>query len=188
MTEDRFWEIVSKVGWGTEHTDYYRGKKILMEYLPDVGTMEEFRVHMGSTHNELYDVIDKWAKANDVHVGGDDSFGDLINHIIGMGRAETARVLKNPNLAGDRANASYGSNAGYKESFSYCIPYDDDYLPQEVKALSLVEGIKEHIERIDADVEQSKLYVITLGKRREKMELRLITAMNELKALKEASQ
>ena len=53
---------------------------------------------------------------------GDDSYEDLRAHIIGMGRKEFQKVMRNPELAYDRA-----VDGKYTESFSYAIPSRSDY-------------------------------------------------------------
>lgn len=120
---DRFWEIVSKVGWGRHHTDSKRGKSVLKKELPSVEAMEDFRETCRFLRTHLDDIVTDYEKQNNVSCGlGDDGFNDLLNHIIGLGREEYIRVLEDPSLAIKR-----GVENKFTESFSYCIPYPSDY-------------------------------------------------------------
>ena len=60
-----------------------------------------------------------------------DSFSDLLSHVVGLGKKEFSKVMKNPLLAYNRSMAKYGTKEGYEESFLYAIPYHTDY-PKKV--------------------------------------------------------
>jgi|GEM_PF-2454565 len=149
MPEPEFWEIVDGLGWGTKTTDYKALKKHLLRNLSP-NQADGMRTTFSQMSGKLYRVLTKWEEAGDTGDGaggirtpavsfrtwletgkrgnprefglGDDSFGDLLAHIIGMGKREYEAVLKNPQRALDRARSD-----GYKESFAYALPYTADY-------------------------------------------------------------
>jgi len=111
-----FWDKVAQIGWGTKTTDYGTIKRDLLKaWTPEKA--EKMSDVFGMLSNALYVKCDKV-----VDGVGDDSFGDLRAHIIGLGREEFNRVMENPKLAQERIN-----KGDYKESFSYCLPYASDY-------------------------------------------------------------
>jgi hypothetical protein len=59
---------------------------------------------------------------------GGDSFGDLIAHIVGLGKREFDAVMRNPQRAIDRAH-----RGDFKESFAYAIPSKRDYAKLDIK-------------------------------------------------------
>lgn len=179
MDRKQFWEIVSAVGWGTEHTDSDKGKKILRELLPDVETMKAFREHEQRVHNDLYSRIDKWGDENDKSCGlGDDGFGDLISHIIGLGPDEVERVQVDPELALKRAHSH-----DFSESFSYCVPYEADYLPEDVKLRNTIASFKRWVVQIEAQITSSCEHIEQLKKKKRETEGRLSEAEGNLKII-----
>ena len=122
MDENEFWAIVETLGWGTKTTDYDVVKTNLMKQLPRK-TARDLRTVFRYLSENLYREITSYEKHHNVSAGlGDDSFGDLIAHIIGLGRSEYVAVMYDPSLAIGRAKKH-----DFTESFSYCLPYDSDY-------------------------------------------------------------
>jgi hypothetical protein len=122
MGDSEFWKIVDKLGWGTKTTDSDKLKKILLNSLaPEEaeGLQDAFSKAQGT----IGQAIDKHRKANDIdmYMGGD-GFSDLTAHIVGLGKREFDKHVKNPQLAIDRFN-----KGDFTESFAYVIPYKDDY-------------------------------------------------------------
>jgi hypothetical protein len=124
MTEQTFWSIVAELGWGTTTTDYKAIEKVLMKRL----TREEaeaMRAHLDAAESRVYKALDQWQREGDYdsrYMGSDDGFGDLIAHIVGLGREEVDAVIADPARAKKRYDAS-----DFRESFSYAIPSADDY-------------------------------------------------------------
>jgi hypothetical protein len=122
MPLDEFWKLVAELNWGHKSdgphktTNYKVVKKTLMQKLTRSG-VERFSATFSALRHDLYRKLDK-----EVEGTGDDGFGDLLAHIIGLGKEEYERNLADPKLAQARVDKSR-----YVESFSYCIPYDDDY-------------------------------------------------------------
>ncbi|HUU88870.1 MAG TPA: DUF4240 domain-containing protein [Candidatus Glassbacteria bacterium] len=116
MTEERFWKIVEECGWGTKTIDDKAIKKILLKEL----SKEEAKEFTDIKRKFMAQLDKKLAKV--ISNLGDDSYGDLLSHIIGLGKAEFEAVLNDPQLAKIRAEKYQ-----FVESFSYVFPYDKDY-------------------------------------------------------------
>jgi hypothetical protein len=114
MPEERFWELVEEIGWGRPSTDIQSLGARLAEKvsLLDCVTAAN-RAH--SVCSRLGTRIEQWEEETGKRLQvGDDSFSDLRNHIIGLGKAESDRVMQDPALALERAE-----KRDYKESFAY---------------------------------------------------------------------
>lgn len=135
MSAGQFWAAVADIGWGTRTTDYKAIQKKLMKRW-DVTEATAFRDTFDRFQGQLMNRLNQWERetGNDLGVGGD-SFSDLTAHIIGLGKREFDAVMKDPQLAYDRAVARYGTRDGYVESFSYAIPHERDYR-EKAKGLS----------------------------------------------------
>ena len=137
-SEDLFWEKVAELGWGTETTDYTKlQRRILETWTPEFTA--SFRKQMDELSHRLYVALTK-----DIRDVGDDSFGDLIAHIVGLGHEKYEAVLADHTVAQKMVDDSE-----YKESFSYAIPYTardvgmswEDFLAEEKKGLELGESL-----------------------------------------------
>lgn len=153
MPESDFWKIVDDLGWGTRTTDYKVIKKQLLRNLSP-NQAASLQTTFAQMQGKLYKALTAWEENGDTWMEtgkhgnprsfglGDDSFGDLIAHIIGMGKREFAAVLKNPQLAHDRARKN-----AFKESFSYALPSTSDYAKLDVstyqKEWAKVHGLAE---------------------------------------------
>jgi hypothetical protein len=128
MNEQKFWEMVAVVDYqnliGKERADTSLGKRRLMAALQkeDGGILkaiEDFRAILGKKLHGIEKAIEKYEKANDTRLdyGGDDSFSDLIHHVVAMGQKFYDKAIADPStLKGFK----------YRESFAYCVPYKDD--------------------------------------------------------------
>jgi hypothetical protein len=75
-----------------------------------------------AARNTAYDLksrlrtrIEAWENTSDQRISlGDDSFGDLLAHIVGLGRDEFAHVMATPKLAQERAQ-----RGDFAENFMY---------------------------------------------------------------------
>jgi hypothetical protein len=157
LSEEECWAIIDEIGWGTKTTDSDAVKKMLMKRL----TPEEanaFFWHVQLQQGQISHALKQEAPPDDddeedewgfpdtydekIELGGD-GFGDLLSHIVGLGKAEVERSVANPQLVVDRAE-----RREFTESFSYVIPHDSDY---ELTSLS---GFKK---RIDDNQEEYSL-------------------------------
>lgn len=140
MTRDEYWQIVKAIDWRQLIKDKVpdpciEGMQRAKKLLPTVEHMEAFRVHGYDVDDELGTAIEKWEYRNNKQLPvTDDGLFDLKAMIVGLGKDEWERTIKNPKLAWDRANSkSYDTLESYVENFTYCIPYRDDYDPIEKK-------------------------------------------------------
>lgn len=123
MNEEIFWKAVDDMGWEANGFDYDKiGKDLETRLWAEYGDQQAGEIATGlfitsmRVHNDLYKVVDKYARKTKTYMGGDDSFSDLLNHIIGLGKAEYDAVMADPSLAAKR----YEEDA-FTESFSYCF-------------------------------------------------------------------
>jgi len=123
MTRQEFWNQVDEFGWGTKTTDY----KAIKIYFMKKGTQytRAFENHFDFLRSNLDNKM--WQYQNQIG-GGDDSWSDLICHVVGLGQKEYEACLENPQLFIDR-----GNRLDYTESFCYGIPGDwelEDLAPE----------------------------------------------------------
>lgn len=159
MTEDEYWDVVAKVDWPgicddpNAHRD--AGKRILLSLLVTQDEMKTFR----NVHYHLKGILEgamrRWEiKQDQVNPNwggwgvGDDGFDDLTNHIVGCGKVAWAMTCCDPQKAYDRTVNKWSKgrtptkpSEGFVESFLYCIPYDKDYDPAEVKLARAVKSL-----------------------------------------------
>lgn len=110
-----FWTDIKPFGWGTKTTDHVAiERRLLREWTPEKARKaQDVFQHLQS----------KMFKAlRNVREVSEDSFGDLVAHIIGLGQAEYEAVLADPMLAQERA-----STGNYAESFSYALPFSTSF-------------------------------------------------------------
>lgn len=104
MDMNRFWEIIESVNWDENSRNVNTttiGRDLLRKHGREV--LQQVRDQYGMLMSELYQRIDKWEDANGrlPNYGGDDSFDDLLAHIMGMGRMKYEEVMENPAAAGE---------------------------------------------------------------------------------------
>ena len=109
MTVKDFWALTEDIGWGTKTTNYNQVRKYLRQHCNEAEIRRMNNIRADLVH-ALYEPC-----FNKVTLG-DDSYDDLLNHIVGLGKAEYKAVLADPELAAARANKD-----DFEESFSYCF-------------------------------------------------------------------
>ncbi len=122
-TDAKFWEIVKNARWTSDH-NYERIKYQWMRELspPQAeGLRRKFNKFQSRLDNKLTDIV---------HGVGDDSFSDVVAHIIGMGKQAYGAAMKDPSLAQRLIDANE-----YVENFGYAFPDKDDYNLIEPKYL-----------------------------------------------------
>lgn len=116
MPEDAFFELIEPLGWGTRSTD----RVALATALSARTTLRERLAAEGcfwSLRRRLRRRIEAWESESGQQIAaGDDSFGDLLSHVIGLGRAEVEANLAEPERALGRAE-----RRDYQESFAYVL-------------------------------------------------------------------
>lgn len=111
MDDKKFWEIVRELNWPDTH--YYEAQYRFMR-THSLQEAEEFREQFMEKRRDL-------AQASGEQMCCD-SWDDTLAHIIGLGEAEYKQNLEKPRLILEREQ-----KWDYVESFSYCIPFPDDY-------------------------------------------------------------
>jgi len=148
MDHETFWTLVADIGWGTKTTDVSAIKsRLVREWSREQA--DAFNSVLYNLEGELYQKLD----ASDLEFGlGDDGFGDLISHILGLGKEDFWAVMSDPRLALKRANAPYGSPEGHAEKFAYCIPDDSDY--DKLDGKPYVKWAKENVQSLTTALDQ----------------------------------
>jgi hypothetical protein len=131
MTNVRFWELVELAEWGKDH-DYKRIERLYLRTMTLIES-EEFREIFNAKRSALDDFIGDRNPAG----GGDDSHGDLMAHIIGLGQAEYVMSLSDYAVILKRGQAR-----DFEESFSYGIPYKESYVKLNNLDYLIVSGTK----------------------------------------------
>jgi hypothetical protein len=122
MSDDQCWRIISDLGWGVKDCDINCISKELKEKL----TTEEqlFLLNfVDEKEKNLYKILENFANTRPEkfsHYFGvsDDSFGDLVSHIVGLGKTIYNDTCLNPILAKKRAD-----RRDFEENFSYCFQH-----------------------------------------------------------------
>lgn len=142
MAEDKFWDLAHAIGWGAPTSDCEALAKPLVARASYLECLAADRCRHVLQH-ALMDRIDSWSASTGTLVEcGDDSFNDLTDHIVGLGRDAYAAVFESPGLAVERVN-----RRDYQESFSYVFSVAERLYSVEEIALALrdlaADGIRE---------------------------------------------
>ena len=113
MEEARFWDLVELAKWPCDY------EKMKIKYLKILTAVEckAFRKTLSAAFSMLNGVY----SGVDLCVS-DDNYSNLLNHIIGKGKEFYYKAINDTKIGIDLA-----LTRNYTESFSYCVPYDDDY-------------------------------------------------------------
>ncbi len=114
-SENDFWKFVSKAQWTKDH-DSDRIKKMILQTMDKESASE-----LNNTYRKLNDTLHRHI-SNDVEGVGDDSYSDLIAHIVGTGKTLYDAVMRDPSIAQRMVD-----DRAFKESFSYSFPYPEDW-------------------------------------------------------------
>jgi len=116
--DNTFWECVAEIGWPKCESSKV-SKDLLFAWTPEFA--ESFRKRLDRRQGEISRAFEKYEEdgfeERDYWLG-DDSFGDLMGHMVGLGKEAYEAALADLSLVVERARSG-----DYKESFSYCIPY-----------------------------------------------------------------
>ena len=145
-SHDQYWAVIDEINWnvnGTCHCEKmkaglmrryksYEGRKLLLEV----------RSFVSERWIELDKRIEEWDKTSDNRVtnyGGDDSYNDMLNHAVGMGKAFFQNALNDPCILNE---------LNVIESLSYVLPSEfedwdeievDHHVHNAVKALGYID-------------------------------------------------
>jgi len=112
MSEDKFWEIVETVNWGSDN-DYERIREYFLANISKEDAIEFRRIL-----SDKFNTLDKMIDGRNPQNGGDDSYSDLLHHVIGLGQIFYYNCLRSYNLLKETNEV---------ESFAYAIPYGYEY-------------------------------------------------------------
>lgn len=118
------WKLIEQINWKKVSSGKYNSdavKRTVMEMFTEK-TCKEIRAFASDRHSDLYAAVEKYEKENDCHCGdygGDDSFGDMLWQVVGLGKAKFNKVMKDPTVL---------NGMPFVECFGYVLPYDDDYV------------------------------------------------------------
>jgi hypothetical protein len=122
-TPELFWAEVALIGWSDspEKKFYDKAKARLLRRWTG-----EFLEEFNEIKDELQSKLARAVEAKEQETGestgcGDDGWGDLMNHVIGLGKEEYEASLADPMRVIKRGQAY-----NYAESFGYCVPYGSD--------------------------------------------------------------
>lgn len=109
LAPDVFWSLVEKIGWSEEKPT---GTTEALHTAEIIAAFASTRIEMLRTMEQR---LQTWELQTARTIeAGDDSFNDLCNHLIGLGRATYEAALAEPALAAERAESHR-----FRESFAY---------------------------------------------------------------------
>jgi hypothetical protein len=129
LLSSRYWDFVQQGGWPDEEEGVRRSvKSRILANMKKSTEVEEFYFFIHACESLLGWRVARWERVNQRPLClSDDGWSDCMSHIVGLGKDEFEKTLKNPELAWERSMAGYGKPRGYQESFLYCIPDEEDY-------------------------------------------------------------
>lgn len=173
MTREEFWTIVDQTGWrglvaSGVRRPYEEGGKRMLKLLPTIDDMEDFCHHFEEVRGQLTQALDQYEQETGKRVPvSDDGWSDLSSMVIGLGRVEFEKNLKDPSLLLKRANTDLSTIHGYVESFSYCIPFKDAYDPVPLKLARAVNSLRHWQEKVKEAGDDVPSYMVTEVERRQ---------------------
>lgn len=113
-----FWTTTEGFGWGTKTTDSETIKVTLLRQL----TPEKAEA-LRDQFDKLTHALSQKLRAAHIQLEcGDDSYGDLLAHVVGLGRVEYEKALADPKLLKARCDSG-----AFTESFAYALPHAGDF-------------------------------------------------------------
>jgi len=147
MTEEKYWKIVDKIGWGRNSVDYRKLGEELLQHIQEIEDVEHIRKWTKHFRSEL-DKILYDSKHNMIvdekyrFWGGDDSYWDFTAHIVGMGKEYYDSVF-------DDIHNLFQVGSNFHENFEYLFRYAEKYAEtEEGKKILNVKKREQKLERI----------------------------------------
>lgn len=116
-----FWQITRKIGWGTRTTD---SKTVAIALKLSAAQRDRYSNELGRLHQQLDMAIEEMQNSGAAGIAtycnlpfsSNDTYADMIDHAIGLGKTFYMRALDNPALL---------ALIEPKESYAYCFqkPY-----------------------------------------------------------------
>jgi hypothetical protein len=119
------WKLIEFLNWADNNSDI---SALTARCIAKVGNAgwEDLSMFVKKKVGELQTAIKTYEEKNgDLDIGSDDGFSDVCYHIVGLGKEEFNRCIKDPKLVEKRYNSPYGSYEGYRESFAYMFLDDE---------------------------------------------------------------
>jgi len=119
-TEETFWEVISEIDWENNQDTSVIKRACLIAWAPEFGA--SFRKILDKKEGEVGRALEKYEDDPDEqrdYYLGDDGFGDMCSHVVGLGRETFEAEVADPKKLVKRAQKS-----DYVECFSYGIPYE----------------------------------------------------------------
>src|ERR1700678_3872728 len=122
MTDNECWALVSEFGWGIKDCDVERISAELQTKLSSEKQVF-FMNWVRDKSQVLYKILRQFADKQPetfrrYYSLSDDSFGDMVDHIVGLGKDVYQKTCKDPLLAKARA-----LKRDFKENFQYIFCY-----------------------------------------------------------------
>ena len=121
--EGKMWNLIGALGWVESGHDYEGIENLLLQQ--DDDTVNSLREFIGERQNDLYERVDNYEAEHDGrcgNYGGDDSYGDMLAHVIGMGKLAFDTIMADPTRLNE---------IKFVENFFYAIPHDTAYAREE---------------------------------------------------------
>jgi len=151
QVQNKFWEWVEQMNWGTDFDHQKHQNQSVMQFsYEDMDKMHDvYREYRSLLAAEIDTEIRRLRAENKENesgfpYSGDDSFGDMIAHVVGMGKDYYERALKDLDLV---------RKIVPEESFDYCFPFKDTFeqlKPQhyEERATKALENLERKIKNL----------------------------------------
>ena len=155
-----FFNLAAELNWDKD-SDYDKHKAYIMSKYT-LEQAQELRDILGNQLNKLYGAVKDYElkHCTDLDLGSDDGMSDRLNHAASLGADKIESFIKNPKLL---------EGIDYRESFSYCFPYDDDYKMLDLNyykqyAKEIRENLKKQVDVDPMDVYDMELIVDEIEK------------------------
>ena len=142
--ENAFWDLVKLSDWPNKDSAKV---KIMYRKMLSKEQCNGFRNIVGTAYDILDNELVNHPEISDNLGTGYDGYGDLFHHIIGLGKVQFYKHVNNLKLVEKLAHSRK-----YKESFAYCIPYDDDYEKNNMYTIEYV------VNNAKASVKEIRMY------------------------------
>lgn len=115
------WKYIKEINWAErsqQHQGYYAGKRYMMEHYSEkvCAELADFVNVRWRYLNAILNIYKE--EYGEIPCGGDDSYNDMLHHVIGLGEKKFYAVIKNPDIL---------NSMTFVESFSYCLPTPEDF-------------------------------------------------------------
>ena len=154
MSKDKlYWSIIEDMNW-LEYSQKHHGySDMKVNFMRSYGADMAVKVRdfVSKKQGDLMRMLDNLPDMNEVtgFCGGDDSFGDMTAHVVGLGEEYYNAVMEKPKLL---------KKLDYVECFTYALPYgEDDYkvLDNQYHVEFAMESMKQLVENIEEAVEKN---------------------------------